>query len=70
MNITNLNIPKKYSDIKILIHDLLADYPDVTDGIIVFFDKDGAMLQYQVCTQSQMAFAAADLLVKSTRDVK
>ena len=67
-NVHNLRIPKKYADIKLLLTDLIADYPDVTDGIIVLFDREGAMLSYQVCTKSKMAFAAADLMVKSTKE--
>lgn len=56
------------SDIKILVKDLIADYPNITDGIIVLFDKDGGMLQYQCCSKPQLAFAGAELLVKSTKD--
>ena len=66
--IHHFNAPKKYSDVKILAQDLIADYPDVTDGIIVLFDKDGGMLQFHICTKAQLAWAAADLLVTSTKD--
>jgi len=80
MSIHNFPAAKKYSDIKILVQDLISDYPDVTkgiivldypdviEGIIVLLDKEGAVRHYQVCTKSQLAFAAADLLIKSTRD--
>jgi hypothetical protein len=65
VSISNLPVSKKYSDIKILVQDLMADYPDVTNGIIVLFNTDGEMLNYQCCTQSQCAFAAAELLKKA-----
>lgn len=68
MTVHHLRISKKYEDIKILAQDLIADYPDVKDGIIIMFDENGAMMSYQCCTHSQMAFAGADLLVKSTMD--
>lgn len=68
MTVHQFPIGKKYSDIKLLVKDLIADYPDVTDGIIILFDKEGSMLQYQCCSKPQLAFAGADLLVKSTRD--
>ena len=68
MTVHHFPASKKYSDIKVLVQDLIADYPDVTEGIIVLFNKESSMLQYQVCSKSQLAFAGADLIVKSARD--
>ena len=68
MSVHHIKVTKKYCDIKILVQDLIADYQDVTDGIIILFDKDGSMLRHQCCSKSQLAFAGADLLVKSTEE--
>lgn len=55
----------RYTDIRILVREVMTQNPECKKGILILFDPDGAMLVTHVATSSFLAFAGADLLHKS-----
>lgn len=56
---------KAYKDFGNLLIDIAKEMPHVKSGIIILFDEDDGIEVLPVCTLSQCAFAAADLLRKA-----
>lgn len=58
----------KYTDIRVLVRDIMEKNPDCSEGILVLFDKDRGMRTDYVCSSSLLAFAGADLSHRSVTD--
>lgn len=64
-NVIPLGGKKKYTNMGELLKDIAAENPTIKGGIVVLFDAEGKMNVLPVASQSQCAFAAADLLKKA-----
>lgn len=65
MTVEKFNKIKRYVDFQELMKDFPCTYPEVKSGIVIVFEDNGEMSVMPICTQSQCAFAAADLLKKA-----
>lgn len=66
-NITPFTKNGSYTDIRILVKDVMEKHPNVRSGILVLFDDEKGMLVHHTCKASLLSFAGADLLFKSTQ---